>query len=62
MLGTNDVQPVFKATASDIARGCGSLVEIVQRSASGPLDQVPEVLVIAPTPPRGTVWDHALGL
>jgi lysophospholipase L1-like esterase len=48
MLGTNDVQPFLRATASDIAAGCLSLIWTVLKSQAGPGGQAPKVLLIAP--------------
>ena len=50
MLGTNDLKKRFSLTAFDIASGAGVLVEIVQKSATGPGDQAPQVLLLAPPP------------
>ena len=50
MLGTNDLKKRFSLTAFDIASGAGVLVEIVQKSAAGPDDQAPKVLLLAPPP------------
>lgn len=50
MLGTNDLKKRFSLTAFDIAKGAGVLVEIAQKSAAGPDDQAPKVLLLAPPP------------
>ena len=50
MLGTNDLRKRFSLSAFDIAEGAGVLVEIVQKSAAGPDDQAPKVLLLAPPP------------
>ena len=50
MLGTNDLKKRFSLTAFDIASGAGVLVEIVQKSAAGPDDHAPKVLLLAPPP------------
>jgi lysophospholipase L1-like esterase len=50
MLGTNDLKKRFSLTAYDIANGAGVLIEIVQKSAAGPGDKAPEVLLLAPPP------------
>ena len=49
-LGTNDLKERFAASASDIAAGAGTLVDIVTSSACGPNDQSSQVLLIAPPP------------
>jgi len=48
MLGTNDLKMRFSLPAYDIANGAGVLVDIVQRSAAGPGEQPPIVLLMAP--------------
>lgn len=48
MLGTNDLDRCYHATAHDVARGAGSLVAMVQQSAFGPNDNPPSVLLVAP--------------
>jgi lysophospholipase L1-like esterase len=50
MLGTNDLKMRFSVSAFDIANGAGVLVDIVQKSAAGPQDKAPEVLLLAPPP------------
>ena len=50
MLGTNDLKMRFSLPAYDIANGAGVLVDIVQRSAAGPGEQPPIVLLMAPPP------------
>jgi lysophospholipase L1-like esterase len=50
MLGTNDLKYKFSATAYDIARGAATLVDIAQRSRTGPNDGAPRVLLVAPAP------------
>ncbi len=50
MLGTNDLKHRFSLTAFDIAQGAGVLVDIVQRSKTGPEYQAPQVLLLAPPP------------
>jgi len=54
MLGTNDIQPFHKISAKEAARGCGTLIDIVQKSGSGPDGKSPQVLLIAP-PPFGSI-------
>ena len=48
MLGTNDLKVRFSLPAYDIANGAGVLVEVVQKSAAGPNDRAPQVLLLAP--------------
>jgi lysophospholipase L1-like esterase len=50
MLGLNDLKRRLAVSAYDIAQGAGELVQIVQCSRSGPQNQAPEVLLIAPAP------------
>ena len=50
MLGTNDLKQRFSVPAYDIANSVGVLVDVVQKSASGPADTAPEILIIAPPP------------
>src|ERR1700730_4529155 len=50
MLGLNDLKRRLAVSAYDIAQGAGELVQIVQCSRSGPHNQAPEVLLIAPAP------------
>ena len=50
MLGLNDLKYRFAASAFDIALGAGELVQMIQRSRSGPENHSPEVLLIAPPP------------
>jgi lysophospholipase L1-like esterase len=58
MLGTNDLKCKFSATAYDIARGAATLVDLIQRSRTGPGDSSPDVLLIAP-PPLARLTDLA---
>jgi len=48
MLGTNDVGPTYRLTASEVAFGCATLVWTVQKSQAGPGGAAPEILLIAP--------------
>ena len=48
MLGTNDLKVRFSVSAFDIASGAGVLVDIVQKSVTGPDDKAPQVLLLAP--------------
>ena len=50
LLGTNDLKRRFGVGAFDIARGAGVLVQIIQRSETGPNGKAPEVLLLAPPP------------
>ena len=58
MLGTNDLKMRFSVSAFDIASGAGVLVDIVQKSATGPGDGAPKVLLLAP-PPVARLTDFA---
>jgi lysophospholipase L1-like esterase len=58
MLGTNDLKMRFSVSAFDIANGAGVLVDVVQKSAAGPGDRAPQVLLVAP-PPVGHLSDFA---
>ena len=50
MLGTNDLKARFSVPACDVAAGAGVLVDIVAKSETGPGDDAPQVLLIAPPP------------
>lgn len=50
LLGTNDLKHRFSLTPTDIAQGTQTLIQIVQRSQSGPDKSAPQVLLIAPPP------------
>jgi lysophospholipase L1-like esterase len=50
MLGTNDLKHKFGLSASDIAAGAATLIDIIQRSTAGPNDTAPRVLLICPPP------------
>ena len=58
MLGTNDLKMRFSVSAFDIANGAGVLVDVVQKSATGPGDNAPQVLLLAP-PPVARLTDFA---
>ncbi len=58
MLGTNDLKKRFSLPASDIARGAGRLVKIVQQCEAGPDGKAPLVLLLAP-PPVAKLTDFA---
>lgn len=50
MLGTNDLKVRFSVSAFDIANSAGVLVDIVQRSKTGPKNTAPKVILMAPPP------------
>lgn len=50
MLGTNDLKLRFSVSAYDIANSVGVLIDVVQKSAAGPQDEPPQLLVMAPPP------------
>lgn len=50
MLGTNDLKKRFSVSAFDIGRSIGLLLDKIQRSASGPNDGAPEILLLCPPP------------
>ncbi len=58
LLGTNDLKMRFSVSAYDIAASAGVLVDIVQKSATGPNNGAPQVLLISP-PVVGTLGDYA---
>jgi lysophospholipase L1-like esterase len=58
LLGTNDLKMRFSVSAFDIANGAGVLVDVVQKSAAGPGDRAPQVLLLAP-PPVSRLSDFA---
>ncbi|MHC4620483.1 MAG: SGNH/GDSL hydrolase family protein [Planctomycetota bacterium] len=58
MLGTNDLKMRFSVSAFDIASGAGVLVDVVLKSATGPSDKAPQVLLLAP-PPIAELTDFA---
>lgn len=58
MLGTNDLKTRFSVPALDIANSAGRLVEIIQRSGTGPNGSSPAVLLVAP-PPTGKLSGYA---
>jgi len=58
MLGTNDLKKRFSASAYDIARGAGVLVDIVNKSGCGRMGKPPKALLIAPAP-LGKLTDFA---
>ncbi len=50
MLGTNDLKKRFSLSASDIADGAGALVKIARQSETGPDENAPKILLLAPPP------------
>jgi lysophospholipase L1-like esterase len=50
LLGTNDLKRRFGVGAFDIAQGAGVLVQVVQKSETGPNGEAPKVLLLAPPP------------
>ncbi len=58
LLGTNDLKVRFSVSAFDIANGAGVLVDVVQKSATGPGGTTPRVLLLAP-PPVARLTDFA---
>jgi lysophospholipase L1-like esterase len=58
MLGTNDLKLRFAVPAYDIAQSAGVLVDTIQKSATGPGNRAPEVLLIAP-PVVGKLTEYA---
>jgi lysophospholipase L1-like esterase len=58
LLGTNDLKVRFSVSAYDIANGAGVLVQIVQKSETGPGGGAPQVLLLAP-PPTTTLTDFS---
>lgn len=50
MLGTNDLKLRFSVSAYDIGKSMAVLVDIVKKSASGPGDTAPEIVIVAPPP------------
>lgn len=50
LLGTNDLKRRFGVGAFDVAQGAGVLVQIVQKSETGPNGEAPKVLLLAPPP------------
>ena len=58
MLGTNDLKTVYDKTAPDIACGAARLVDVAQRTLSGPGDTPPKVLLVSPVP-IGEITTHS---
>jgi lysophospholipase L1-like esterase len=61
LLGTNDLQTRYAASALDIALGCDALLTLIARSEAGPGGIAPEVLLIAPPPikPVPEPWNES---
>ena len=57
MLGTNDLKKRFSVSAFDIANSAGVLVDVVHKSAAGPDNRAPQVLLMAP-PPLAPLGDY----
>ncbi len=58
LLGTNDLKMRFSVSAYDIATSAGVLVDIVQKSATGPNNGAPQMLLLSP-PVVGALSDYA---
>jgi lysophospholipase L1-like esterase len=60
MLGTNDLKRIYGQTASEIACGAGTLVDMARGTLAGPGDTPPRVLLVAPVPvmltPHSEMW------
>ena len=54
LLGTNDLQSRFSASAWEIAQGAGVLLELAAQSGCGPGGRAPQPILIAPPPTRVT--------
>ena len=52
MLGTNDLKHRMNASAAEIAKGAGMLVDIVAASGCGPDGRAPQTLLVCPAPSR----------
>jgi hypothetical protein len=50
VLGTNDLKMCFSVSAYDSANGAGVLVQIVQKSETGPGSTASQVLLLTPPP------------
>lgn len=50
MLGTNDLKSRYSLSAWDIASGVGALINVIQKSESGPNNTAPLVLLLCPPP------------
>lgn len=60
MLGTNDLKVRFQRTASDIALGMASLVQVIREDAFRSDIEVPEIVLVSPPPilPDLRGWDE----
>jgi lysophospholipase L1-like esterase len=58
LLGTNDLKKRFSLSAYDIANGAGVLVDVVQKSDTGPDEKPPQLLLLAP-PPIARLTEYA---
>lgn len=54
LLGTNDLKAIYGLDAPRIAAGASTLVEIIQRSATGPGGRPPRTLLVVPPPVGAT--------
>lgn len=50
MLGTNDLKYKYSATACDIGKGAGTLIDMIQQSRTGRDNGPPQVLLVCPPP------------
>ena len=57
-LGVNDLKKRFSLSAYDIAEGVRVLAQMVQKCDAGPMNGVPQVLLLAP-PPLGKLTAYA---
>jgi len=49
-LGVNNLKHIFAASAADIAKGLGVLIQIIKGSYCGPEGKTPHIVAIAPPP------------
>jgi len=62
MLGTNDLKRRFNVPATDIAAGCGILLDMIAASRVGPDGTNPKCLLVTPPPILDkTSWDGLFG-
>ncbi len=54
LLGTNDLQSRYSASAWEIAQGAGALLDLAAQSRCGPDGRAPRPVLIAPPPTRVT--------
>jgi len=52
LLGTNDLQSRYSASAWEIAQGAGALLDLATQSGCGPDGRAPQPVLIAPPPTR----------